>query len=56
MVFQIPGSAKRPEVPKFVVAQLLTVDEGGERTLAEMRAAVRASSRSAAVFAGTSMS
>ena len=29
--FQIPGSAQHPEVPKFVVAQLLTVDEGGER-------------------------
>ena len=41
-VFQIPGSAQRPDVPKFVVAQLLTVTEGGERTLAEMRAAVRA--------------
>ena len=39
--FQIPGSAQRPDVPKFVVAQLLTVDEGGERTLAEMKAAVR---------------
>ena len=40
-MFQIPGSAQRPDVPKFVVAQLLTVDEGGERTLDEMRAAVR---------------
>ncbi|HEY9225074.1 MAG TPA: peptidylprolyl isomerase, partial [Gemmatimonadaceae bacterium] len=39
--FQIAGSPQRPEVPKFVVAQLLTVDEGGERTLAEMREAVR---------------
>ena len=39
--FQIAGSAQRPDVPKFVVAQLLTVDEGGERTLAEMKAAVR---------------
>ena len=28
-------------MPKFVVAQLLTSDEGGERTLAEMREAVR---------------
>jgi peptidyl-prolyl cis-trans isomerase SurA len=39
--FQIPGSAQRPDVPKYVVAQLLTVDEGGERTLGEMREAVR---------------
>lgn len=39
--FQIAGSAKRPDVPKFVVAQLLTADEGGERTLSEMREAVR---------------
>jgi peptidyl-prolyl cis-trans isomerase SurA len=39
--FQIAGSAKRPDVPKFVVALLTTVDEGGERTLQEMRAAVR---------------
>src|SRR5262245_18379755 len=39
--FQIAGSAQRPDVPKFVVAQLITVDEGGERTLAEMREAVR---------------
>jgi peptidyl-prolyl cis-trans isomerase SurA len=41
VAFQIAGSAKRPDVPKFVVAQLLTVDEGGERTLSEMREAVR---------------
>jgi peptidyl-prolyl cis-trans isomerase SurA len=40
-VFQIPGSAQRPDIPKFVVAQLLTVDEGGDRTLPEMRAAIR---------------
>jgi peptidyl-prolyl cis-trans isomerase SurA len=40
-VFQIPGSSQRPDVPKFVVAQLLTVDEGGDRTLLEMRAAIR---------------
>jgi peptidyl-prolyl cis-trans isomerase SurA len=39
--FQIAGSAKRPDVPKFVVAQLVTVDEGGDRTLSEMREAVR---------------
>jgi peptidyl-prolyl cis-trans isomerase SurA len=39
--FQITGSAQRPEVPKFVVSQLITVDEGGERTLPEMREAVR---------------
>ena len=39
--FQIAGSAQRPDVPKFVVAQLITVDEGGERTLPEMREAVR---------------
>jgi peptidyl-prolyl cis-trans isomerase SurA len=37
-VFQIPGSS---DIPKFVVAQLVTVDEGGERTLAEMRETVR---------------
>jgi peptidyl-prolyl cis-trans isomerase SurA len=41
VTFQIPGSAQRPEIPKFVVAQLLTVDEGGERTLPEMKIAVR---------------
>jgi peptidyl-prolyl cis-trans isomerase SurA len=40
-VFQIPGSAQRPDVPKYVVAHLLTVDEGGDRTLGEMKAAVR---------------
>jgi peptidyl-prolyl cis-trans isomerase SurA len=42
VAFQIPGSAQHPNVPKFVVAQLLTSDEGGERTLPEMKAAVRA--------------
>ena len=42
VTFQIPGAAQHPEIPKFVVAQLLTVDEAGERTLPEMRAAVRA--------------
>lgn len=41
VTFQIPGAANHPEIPKFVVSQLLTVDEGGERTLPEMRAAVR---------------
>lgn len=40
-VFQIPGSAARPNASKFVVAQLLTVNEGGEQTLAELRSAVR---------------
>lgn len=39
--FQIPGSSQRPEVPKFVVAQLLTADEGGPQTLDELKAAVR---------------
>lgn len=39
VVFRIPGST--PEVPKFVVAQLLTVTQGGERTLADMRDIVR---------------
>jgi peptidyl-prolyl cis-trans isomerase SurA len=39
--FQITGSAQRPDVPKYVVSQLITVDEGGERTLPEMREAVR---------------
>jgi peptidyl-prolyl cis-trans isomerase SurA len=43
VAFQIAGSAKRPDIPKFVVAQLVTVDEGGERTLGEMREAVRSS-------------
>jgi peptidyl-prolyl cis-trans isomerase SurA len=42
VTFQIPGPAQRPDVPKFVVAQLLTVTEGGERTLDEVKAAVRA--------------
>ena len=41
VTFQIPGSAQRPDVPKFVVAQLLTAEEAGERTLDEMRTAVR---------------
>jgi peptidyl-prolyl cis-trans isomerase SurA len=41
VAFQIAGSAKRPDVPKFVVAQLLTSDQGGERTLQEYRQAVR---------------
>jgi peptidyl-prolyl cis-trans isomerase SurA len=39
--FQIPGSAQRPDVPKFVVAQISAIDPGGERTLAEMKSAVR---------------
>lgn len=37
--FQIPGTV--PGVPKFVVANLLTTDEGGERTLDEMRSMIR---------------
>ncbi|MGH7620335.1 MAG: peptidylprolyl isomerase, partial [Gemmatimonadaceae bacterium] len=41
VAFQIAGSAKRPDVPKFAVAQLTTLDEGGVRTLQEMRDAVR---------------
>jgi len=41
VAFQIPGSSQRPDVPKFVVAQLQTVDEGGPQTLAELRNAVR---------------
>jgi peptidyl-prolyl cis-trans isomerase SurA len=41
VVFQIAGSSKRPDVPKYVVSQLLTSDEGGDRTLPEMREAVR---------------
>ncbi|HEY4129705.1 MAG TPA: peptidylprolyl isomerase [Gemmatimonadaceae bacterium] len=40
VTFQIPW-AQHPNAPKFVVAQLLTLDEGGERTLAEMKSAVR---------------
>jgi peptidyl-prolyl cis-trans isomerase SurA len=39
--FQIPGSSQRPDVPKFVVAQLLTADEGGPQTLEELKSAVR---------------
>ena len=38
-VFQIPGPGTG--VPKFVVAQLLSADPGGERTLDEMRQFVR---------------
>jgi peptidyl-prolyl cis-trans isomerase SurA len=41
VTFQIPGPAQRPDVPKYVVAQLLTVDEGGQRTLNEVKALVR---------------
>jgi len=41
VTFQIPGSAQRPDVPKFVVAQLTSVEEAGERTLEEMKTAVR---------------
>jgi len=41
VTFQIPGSSQRPDVPKFVVAQLQTVDEGGPQTLTELRSAVR---------------
>jgi len=41
VTFQIPCSSQRPDVPKFVVAQLQTVDEGGAQTLAELRPAVR---------------
>ncbi len=37
-VFEIPW---KPGVPKYVVAQLLTMSEGGEQTLGELRAAVR---------------
>jgi peptidyl-prolyl cis-trans isomerase SurA len=42
VTFQIAGSGLRPQVPKFVVAQLLSVNEAGELTLSEMKAAVRA--------------
>jgi peptidyl-prolyl cis-trans isomerase SurA len=41
VTFQIPGSSLRPDVPKYVVAQLLTADEGGPQTLAELKAAIR---------------
>jgi peptidyl-prolyl cis-trans isomerase SurA len=41
VTFQIPGSAYRPDVPKYVVAQLLTSDEGGAQTLGELKAAIR---------------
>lgn len=41
VTFRIPGAALHPDIPKFVVAELLTVDQGGERTLPEMKAAVR---------------
>lgn len=39
VVFEIPDP--RRGMPKVVAAQLLTVDEGGERTLAEMKEMVR---------------
>jgi peptidyl-prolyl cis-trans isomerase SurA len=39
VTFDIPGASAA--VPKLVVAQLLTVDEGGARTLDEMRDMVR---------------
>lgn len=41
VTFQIPGSSQRPDVPKFVVVQLLTADEGGPQTLQELKSAVR---------------
>ncbi len=41
VTFQIPGSAYRPDVPKYVVAQLLTANEGGVQTLGELKAAIR---------------
>lgn len=41
VVFQIPGAAQHPENLKSVVAQLVTVEEAGERTLPEMKEAVR---------------
>jgi len=39
VTFSIPS--RNPAVPKMVVAQLLTADQGGERTLDEMREMVR---------------
>ena len=54
VVFQIAGSAKRPDVPKYVVSQLLTSDEGGERTLLKCAKRCAVSSRSAAASGGTS--
>ena len=39
VTFEIPGLAGKP---KFVVAQLITVDAGGEYTLADLRERVRA--------------
>ncbi len=39
--FQIAGPSDNPTVPKFVVAQLLTLDEGGDPTLADMKQIVR---------------
>lgn len=39
--FQIAGPSDNPTVPKFVVAQLLSLDEGGEPTLADMKQIVR---------------
>jgi len=41
VTFQIAGSGLRPQIPKFVVAQLLSVNDAGELTLNEMKAAVR---------------
>ena len=40
VVFQIPGN-RADDTPKFVVARLESVAEGGEQTLAEMREVVR---------------
>jgi hypothetical protein len=42
VTFQIAGSGQRPDIPKFVVAQLASVNEAGEYTLPEMKALVRA--------------
>lgn len=39
VTFQIPGTV--PGVPKYVVADLITSDEGGDRTLDEMRSMIR---------------
>jgi peptidyl-prolyl cis-trans isomerase SurA len=41
VVFKIPGAVFAPDIPKFVVAQLQTVDEGGQQTLPEIREWVR---------------
>ena len=41
VIFQIPGNEPTPEIPKLVVAQLVSVEEGGDMTLVQMRDLIR---------------